>query len=87
MNYYNSHATVMRYWRINLIPINDKGWGTAHSPVFRGKTVEGAIKAAERHCRKFKMQEKPGAELFQVYGVDKENPVKYECNAWGREKH
>lgn len=81
--YYISHAQVMRYWRITLTPCNEKGYGSEHSPVFKGKTLEGAIKAAKRHCKSFKLKDE-NEEWFQVYAFKE---VKYECDAWGREKH
>ena len=79
MNYIAKN-TKIKYWRIRLIPINDKGYGSAYEPVFKGKTLEGALKAATKHCQEFKMNEH--GEWFQVYGIDK---VLYECDYWGRE--
>ena len=82
MNYYVSKAQVMRYWRITIAPCNDKGYGTEHYPIFKGKTLEGAIKAAKRYCKDCKAKDEQG-EWFQVYDFKE---VKYECDAWGRKK-
>lgn len=78
---YCAHNKVIHYWKIELFPSNEKGYGTRHEMVFKGKTIEGAIKAAKKHCANFKLKDEKG-EWFQVYAFSK---VLYECNPWGRE--
>lgn len=81
MNYIPKNK-VFHYWRIKIVPDNTEGYGSVHCPVFKGKTPEGALKAAERYTRGCHVE--VGGKSIRVYGVAKENPIEYECDAWGR---
>ena len=71
---YITHNEVLSYWRIEILghynPINDAAF------TFKGKTVNNAIKAAQKYCDKLNEKCK-----YQKLYVGK---VLYECNYYGK---
>lgn len=75
-NYYFAHNEVLKYWRIWILTdLNPEGNNAAY--VFKGKTLENALKAAQKYCDK---QNKNRPYQHSVVGE-----VLYECDYWGRE--
>lgn len=74
---YITHNEISKYWRIECIskPLTN---ASGHF-IFKGKTLEGAIKAAKKYCKKY-------TELhFEKYGQSMEmGKVLYECDYYGR---
>lgn len=71
--YYISHATVMHYYKIR---INSTLPEDSCNLVFSGKSVDGALKAAQRYCDKSNSKIK--YKTLTVGDVIKE------CDPWGR---
>ena len=72
---YCTHNEVYKYWRIECISSpypNASGYF-----VFKGKTLDGAIKSAQRYCDNYS---KKCAIYGQTMNVGK---VLYECNYYG----
>ena len=72
---YCTHNEVYKYWRIECISSpypNASGYF-----VFKGKTLDGAIKSAQRYCDNYS---KKCAMYGQSMNVGK---VLYECNYYG----
>ena len=71
---YITHNEVLSYWRIEILghynPINDAAF------IFKGKTVNGAIKAAQKYCDQLNEKRK-----YQKLYVGK---VISECDYYGR---
>lgn len=76
MVYYHSHNTVYRYWRIHIHSTNPMPENQDNQIVFKGKTENGALKAAQRYCDKLNSQYD-----WQKFSVGK---IERECDAWGR---
>ena len=74
---YCTHNEVYRYWCIECISTLYPN-ASGHF-VFKGKTLEGAIKAAKKYCKKY-------TELrFEKCGQSmKIGDVLYECDYYGR---
>lgn len=74
---YCSHNEVLKYWRIECIsaPLSN---ASGHF-VFKGKTLEGAIKAAEKYCKDYTKKVYPYNGQSMKVGK-----VLYECDYWGR---
>ena len=74
---YITHNEVLRYWRIECISKpypNGSGYF-----VFKGKTLEGAIKAAKKYCDKW-------TKFYSKNGWTMEiGKVLYECDYYGKE--
>lgn len=73
MNYIAKNE-IMKYWRIRIN--SDLNAENCSNLVFKGKTVENAIKAAKRYCKELNARQK-----WQTLTVDE---VLYECDFWGR---
>ena len=73
---YIAKNEIFHYWKIKLVPINNKGYGTTHELAFKGKTLDGALNSANKYCK-----DSIKNYGFQIYGVDS---VLYECDYWGR---
>ena len=78
---YITNATVMRYWRITLSPTREY-YDIECSPIFKGKTVEGAIRAAKKYCKECRVMDK-NHNWFNPYEY---KGVLYECDYYGRER-
>ena len=75
MRTYISHNETMSYWRINIKTNHPMPENQNNHIVFKGKSVENAIKAAKRYC------DKQNQKLWYQSWVDE---VLYECDFWGR---
>ena len=72
-----THNEVYRYWCIECIslPLPNAGGNF----VFKGKTLEGAIKSAKRHCDNYtKTNYTYNGQSMKV------GKVLYECNHYGK---
>lgn len=77
MSTYCRYNEVYRYWRIECI---SKPYPNASGNfIFKGKTLEGAIKAAKRYCDKFTKAHYPTRKWTLEMGK-----VLYECDYYGR---
>ena len=75
---YIVHNEVLRYWRIECI---SKPYPNASGNfIFKGKTLEAAIKAAKKYCEKFTKANYPTRGRTMEMGK-----VLYECNYYGKE--
>ena len=75
MNYYITRNETMHYWRIwikSTLPEDD----AMH--IFKGKTIDGALKSAQRYCDDSNSKIK-----YKTLTVGE---VAYECDFWGRKK-
>lgn len=74
---YCTHNEVLRYWRIECIssPLTN----ASGDFIFKGKTLDRAIKSAERYCNDYTKVNYP--YNGQVMKVGK---VLYECNYYGK---
>lgn len=73
MNYYISHATVIHYYKIR---INSTLPDDSCNLVFKGKTLSGALKAAQRYCDK--------SNKLITYKTLTVGEFIEETNPWGR---
>lgn len=73
---YVTHNEVMKYWRIECISTNPNASGNF---VFKGKTLDGALKSAKKYCNEYnKREEKKGFKMSV-------GNVLFECDYYGRE--
>ena len=75
---YITHNEVFKYWRIECI---SKPYPNASGNfIFKGETLEGAIKAAKNYCKKFTKIN------YSTRGWTMEmGKVLYECDYYGKE--
>lgn len=74
MVHYIAHNEIMKYW---LIHINSTlSEEDCCNGIFRGKTLNGALKAAKRYCDNSNKR-----ILYKTLSVGE---VLYECDPWGR---
>lgn len=71
--YYISKNTIMKYW---LIEINSTLDGDDGKFVFKGKTIQGALKSAQKYC-----DESNSKIKYRTLSVG--NVIR-ECDFWGR---
>lgn len=82
---YNGHNEIFHYWRIECISTNENASGHF---VFKGKTLDGAIKAAKKWCKEYNEREQNKKE-YNRFGHKQEKyemhvgKVLYECDFWG----
>ena len=75
---YIVHNEVLRYWRIECI---SKPYPNASGNfIFKGKTLDGAIKAAKKYCEKFTK-----ANYLTRGWTMEMGKVLYECDYYGKE--
>ena len=65
--------TTIKYWRIKIISTLEND---TFSPVFKGKTLENALKAAQKYC-----EESNKKITYKTLSVGE---VICECDYWGR---
>lgn len=74
---YCTHNEIYRYWRIECIssPLSN----ASGNFVFKGKTLDGAIKAAKKYCDDY-------TKRFYLHNEQsmKVGKVLYECDYYGR---
>lgn len=75
---YCTHNEVLRYWRIECI--SAPYTNASGDFIFKGKTLDGALKAAQRYCNNYNKRnfERNGQSM-------KVGKVLYECNYYGKE--
>ena len=74
---YVVHNEVYRYWKIECISKPYPN-GSGHF-IFKGKTLDKAIKAAQRYCEKY-------TQFYSKNGWTMEvGKVLYECDYYGKE--
>lgn len=74
---YCVHNEVVKYWRIECIssPLTN----ASGNFIFKGKTLEGAIKAAEKYCNNYnRINYTRNGQSMKV------GKVLYECDYYGR---
>ena len=74
---YCTHNEVFRYWRIECISASYPN--ASGDFIFKGKTLEGAMKAAQRYCNNYnKINYARNGQSMKV------GKVLYECNYYGK---